>query len=239
MRIQRSKYIYLLIAFAAMLISYYNLWFEFVELEEVGLSVSLILKRFFLYVDVQSEYFMEMAAPHFILYFSIILFSCYYICVSSYGITKKYRSMLLLRHKSKEKFMFIHIRKIVLDCLKIALFILIFLSAATYIADKSILLYLNSQDFHAIVAQLLHIFLFLLLCGLVNFYLVLFEQEGKALVYLAFFIGIIIIADCYISSVSILTYGTEGTLMGTVVLISACVFTIVLMKGKINKADIL
>lgn len=167
-------------------------------------NIQNFIKDFFLYRDFALYH--SISANDLMFCFTAFLFMGYNLNISLYGITRKYRSMILLRYASRKDYFLYNYKSMISRS---------FLITAASVGSFFLASWINRIPFDfsesessSSILLMINLFLFLNLLGLINIYCVMKYKDTTALIATSLFTSVLLLADAYEPFFAVITYGT-------------------------------
>ncbi|RDU21823.1 hypothetical protein [Anaerosacchariphilus polymeriproducens] len=202
------------------------------------ISFTFLIKSIFLYTNKNDYLFANVDWLLYLGLFSCFLLSLFYLGIRMYGATKKYRSLIIMRYVSSEKFILSWKRKGAFSAVITTVIIMIVPILGYFKLEYGFNFPLNEQIKYIFLT--INIFLFLFLCVSINIFCIIRWNDVIAIIILVTIITFILSFDIAIENISLLTYGSvKHLIFGTFVFsILIVIMKIILARG-IKKYDLL
>lgn len=199
-------------------------------------TVQSFIKKFFLYKDFDLNN--NISSQDLMICFTAFLFMGYNLNIFLYGITRKYRSMILLRYGARKKYFLHNSKSIISKSLMITAVSVGCFCLASWI--NSIPFDFSESEFASSILLIINLFFFLNLLGLINIYCVMKYKDTTALIITTIFTSALLLADAYEPIFAIITYGKIQQEIRGVALLAVCNIILYFVAGYVlKKNDIL
>jgi len=166
-------------------------------------SIQYFIKEFFLYRDFIG--FNGISVNDLMFCFTALLFIGYNLNISLYGVTKKYRSMILLRYGSRKSYFMQNYKFILSRSFRLTASSSLSFFLASWI--NRIPFDFSESEASSVIFLIANLFLFLHLLGLINIYCVIKYRDTTALLMTSLFTSVLLLADAFEQYFAVITYG--------------------------------
>jgi len=201
-------------------------------------SIDNNLKFVFNYIDKNDSIFSGLNTISYIIQFSILLFYYIYITISNFGVTRPYRSMILLRFGARTKYISAMIKGGFISCIKGLVFIIASFSGSYLIINQSF--NINSDQVVLILLLLLNMFIFMFELSLLSIFLTIRYNDFITIISGILIINCFLSADVVLEHVNIITYGSlQNLLASSFILLLICLSLRIFISSIVKKTEII
>lgn len=196
-----------------------------------------LLKRIFLYTSEDDMYFSGVNFFHYINLMAIVIFGTCHITSSMYGVSRKYRSLIMMRYKNKSAFINYNQKRGLISCIAITAAVFLGVSAGYIITACG---KVDTRGALIFALLIINMFIYFNIIVIFNIFCVFILGEIMSLTIVVLLGMIIILIDIRITAVSIVTYGNAFSLfMGLTVLAVIYLILNCFVYRKIKNMDVL
>lgn len=196
-----------------------------------------LLKRVFLYVKTNDLYFSGVSFVAYINLTAIITFSICYVSLAMYGISRKYRSLVMLRYEKKSDYIKHNQKQGIISCTVIIIAILLGVFAGCALTNCREVHY---QDVAILIIIALNLFIYFNLIVLISIFFVFMFGDVMSLGIVLLSGMVTVMIDIRVRAISIITYGSMFSLItGLIGLVLIYIIFNFFAHKKIKYMDIL
>lgn len=180
----------------------------------------------------------EFSSSKLLLYFSILLFSCYILILHSFDNNTKYRSLLILRYGAKCRYYWHSLWEIFIRSVRMVVFIAATLLLCSCIFSIPICITLDTC--RRFLLFFINLQLFYFLVGLLNFFCTLHFNDSVSTLTCLSFSSFVLVFDAYHPGLKLIVFGDEPKLLvGCAVLCFIAALFSVIMRINVKRTDLL
>lgn len=199
-------------------------------------NIGDFIKRFYIY---RENIVTDVLDPQsFLTIISSYLFTVYIIVVTFYGMSRKYRSMIMYRYTSRKNYFLNQFANIAKKCLSATIInCVVFVIVALTVGIR---IYIAQDIIFRAIILLINQYTYFILIGFMNLCIVLKSKGTNGTIVCSLSTFFIIFVDACENTFAILTFGSLSQLVkGTILLLVITILTIITARDAIYKSDIL